>query len=55
MLALLAVYDESRLHALLVRLGAWCNRQIDESRILQPLCREGVDSPACRRADYAVC
>lgn len=41
-LALLAVYDESRLHALLVRLGAWCNRQIDESRILQPLCREGV-------------
>ena len=41
-LALLAVYDESRLHALLVRLGAWCNRQIDESWILQPLCREGI-------------
>lgn len=41
-LAWLAVYDESRLHALLVRLGAWCNRQIDESWILQPLCREGI-------------
>ena len=41
-LAVLAIYEESTLHCLMVRLGAWCSRQIDESRILQPLCREGV-------------
>ena len=39
---LLAAYQHSALHRLAVRLGAWCSRQIEESAILRPLCREGA-------------
>ena len=39
---LLAAYEDSGLHRLALRLGAWCSRQIDESAILRPLCREGA-------------
>ncbi len=58
--ALCAVYLDSGLHRLLVRLGAWCTRQIDESRILRPLCREGVvarswpESVLCRLLTFLV-
>ena len=53
-LALYAAYEDSGLHRLLVRLGAWCNRQIDGSACLRVLCREGAvarswpDSGLCR-------
>lgn len=53
-LALAAVYESSALHRLLAALGRWCNRQIDESVVLRPLCREGAaarawkDSLLCR-------
>lgn len=53
-LALCAVYDASAVHRCLVHLGAWCNRQIDESAVLRVLCREGAvaaawpDSLLCR-------
>ena len=40
--ALCTVYYDSGVHRCLVRMGAWCNRQIDESRLLHVLCREGV-------------
>ena len=42
LLLLAAAYQNSALHRLAVRLGAWCNRQIEESAILRPLCREGA-------------
>ena len=51
---LVSLYENSACHRLLVRLGRWCNQQIDGSRILRPLCREGVvakawsDSLFCR-------
>ena len=57
---LLALYDESAIHRLLVRLGRWCNGQIDGSRILRPLCREGVvarawpDSLLCRLLTFVI-
>ena len=38
-LTLCAIYGDSTLHQIMARLGGWCNRQIDESRILKPLCR----------------
>ena len=41
-LALAAVYEDSGLHRLLAALGRWSNRQIDESAVLRPLCREGA-------------
>lgn len=41
-LALYTVYEDSALHRLLVRLGAWCNRQIDGSALLRIVCREGA-------------
>ena len=41
-LTVLAVYEDSTLHRLMAALGRWCNAQIDESRILRPLCREGA-------------
>lgn len=53
-LALLAVYDGSRVHRVLAAAGRWCSRQIDGSRVLRPLCREGAvarawpDSLLCR-------
>lgn len=54
---LCTVYYDSAVHRCLVRMGAWCNRQIDESRVLRVLCREGVaaraweESILCRAAD----
>lgn len=53
-LALAAIYQESALHRVLAALGQWCTGQIEESRFLAPLCREGVlakswrDSLLCR-------
>lgn len=37
-----ASYMDSGLRRLLIRAGAWCNAQIDGSRLLRPLCREGA-------------
>ncbi len=57
---LLSVYDGSCVHRILVRLGAWCSRQIDESRVLAPLCREGTvargwaSSGLCRLLSFLV-
>ena len=66
---LCTVYYDSAVHRCLVRMGAWCNRQIDESRVLRVLCREGVAArggehplpaadgphqPACLAAPQAV-
>jgi len=60
LLALLAAYGDSGLHRLAVRLGAWCNGQIDGSALLRPLCREGAaarswaDSLACHGLSWLV-
>lgn len=40
--ALCGAYEASALHRLLAAAGRWCNRRIDESRILDVLCREGA-------------
>ena len=54
LLLLWAAYQDSGLHRLAVRAGAWCNGQIDGSALLRPLCREGAvarawaDSGTCR-------
>ena len=59
-LVLLAVYDDSALHRLLAGMGAWCSRQIEESRVLRPLCREGAvarawpESALCRLLTWLV-
>ena len=48
------VYEDSTLHRFLAAAGRWCSGQIEESRILRPLCREGIvarswrDSFLCR-------
>ena len=53
-LLLLASFQDSALCRLLSAAGGWCGRQIDESRVLRPLCREGAaarawpDSLLCR-------
>lgn len=53
-MALCSVYEGSTIHRMLAAAGGWCSRQIDESRVLRPLCREGVvarawpDSCLCR-------
>ena len=39
---LCAVYGDSAVHRGLVRLGGWCSRQIDSSRLLRVLCRDGA-------------
>ena len=39
---LLSVYDKSAVHRFLAAAGRWCNRQIDTSRVLAVLCREGA-------------
>lgn len=39
---LVSIYQTSMVHRVLAGLGAWCNRQIDGSRVLGVLCREGV-------------
>jgi len=41
-LALLSAYETSVLRRVLVAAGAWCNRQIDQSKLMTVLCREGV-------------
>ena len=41
-MTLCSIYEDSVVHHVLARIGAWCNRQIDESCILRPLCREGA-------------
>lgn len=59
-LTLLSVYDQSILHRCLVRLGAWCNAQVDESRILRVVCRQGAvarswqESLACRAVTFLI-
>ena len=45
--ALCRAYEASALHRLLVAAGHWCNRRIDESRLLGVLCREGAVARAC--------
>ena len=40
--ALCGAYEASALHRLLTAAGRWCNRRIDESRILGILCWEGA-------------
>lgn len=60
LLLFLAAYEDSGLHRLAVRIGAWCSRQIDESAVLRPLCREGAvarswpDSRACQALSWLV-
>ncbi len=55
-----ALYADSALHRFLARAGAWCSRQIEESCILRPLCREGAvarawpDSALCRLLNFLV-
>ena len=41
-LLLVSVYEASALRRVLAGLGAWCSRQIDGSRVLGVLCREGA-------------
>ena len=59
-LILLATYMDSDLHRALAAVGGWCNRQIDESRVLRPICREGVvakawpESFACRLLTFLI-
>ena len=43
---LLSLYEKSACHRLLCWAGRWCNAQIDESRVLRPLAREGVVAKA---------
>ena len=49
-----AAYEDSGLRRLSRRAGDWCGRQIGESAVLRPLCREGAaarswpESAACR-------
>ena len=50
------VYKDSNLHRLLAAAGRWCSEQIETSRILRPLCREGAaarvgEQPAVPRTD----
>jgi len=60
LLLLWSAYQDSGLHRLAVRAGAWCNGQIDGSAILRPLCREGAaarswpESRTCRLLSWAV-
>ena len=59
-LALAATYTDSGLCHVLAAMGGWCTRQIDESRVLRPLCREGTvakawpDSGLCRLLTFLV-
>lgn len=59
-LVLCMIYEDSSLRCVLARIGDWCSRQIDESRVLRPLCREGVaarawpDSCLCRLLTWIV-
>lgn len=33
------VYEDSALHRILAAVGRWCSEQIEDSRVLRPLCR----------------
>lgn len=39
------VYEDSALHRILAAVGRWCSEQIEDSRVLRPLCREGAGGP----------
>ena len=60
LLLLCGAWQDSGLHRLAVRAGAWCNGQIDGSAILRPLCREGAaarswpDSLVCRVLSWLI-
>lgn len=49
-MALYAIYMDSAVHHILAALGGWCNRQIDGSRVLAVLCREGAVARAWPRS-----
>ena len=57
---LVSLYQTSMVHRVLAGLGTWCNRQIDGSRVLGVLCREGVVARAwpqsllCRALTWVV-
>ena len=57
---LLSVYDKSAVHRFLAAAGRWCNRQIDTSRVLRVLCREGAvarawpESALCRSLSWLI-
>lgn len=59
-MTLVSLYRDSSVCRLLTGIGAWCNRQIDESRVLRVLCREGVvarswpESFVCRALNWVV-
>ena len=59
-MVLWACYQESVLCGLLERAGAWCGRQIEESVLLRPLCREGAvarawpESQLCRFLTFLI-
>ncbi len=58
--ALVSVWRDSRLCALLEAAEDWCGRQIMDSRVLRPLCREGAvarsweSSALCRLLSFLV-
>ena len=41
-MTLVSIYQDSAVCRILTGIGGWCNRQIDESRVLRVLCREGA-------------
>lgn len=49
------VYEDSTLHRFLAAAGRWCNGQIETSRFLRPLCREGSWPGPGRIASCAGC
>ena len=59
-MTLLSIYDDSMVHRGLAVVGSWCSRQIDESRVLRVLCREGMvarawpESCLCRLLTWLV-
>ena len=44
------VYEDSTLHRFLAAAGRWCNGQIETSRFLRPLCREGIVARSWKRS-----
>ena len=44
------VYEDSALHRILAAVGRWCSEQIEDSRVLRPLCREGAVAQAWRES-----
>ena len=52
-MTLCSIYEDSVVHRALAGLGAWCGRQIEGSRVLQVLCREGA--VACAWPESILC